>query len=208
MAETKKVQLKDLLGNELLPQTSSDLVKTSDGTLTTSLGKMITQITINGETVNVVSGKAAITLPTASEYSIQKAEIADEGFASTYTLTKDGVQVGSKINIPKDMVVQSGSVKTVTAADTPVAGYKVGDKYIDLVLANAENSHIYVLVSDLVDSYAAGNGIVITDNQISIDTTKVALKADVDTALENKADKATTLAGYGITDGITFTEIL
>lgn len=27
MAETKKVQLKDLLGNELLPQTSSDLVK-------------------------------------------------------------------------------------------------------------------------------------------------------------------------------------
>lgn len=61
MAETKKVQLKDLLGNELLPQTSSDLVKTSDGTLTTSLGKMITQITINGETVNVVSGKAAIT---------------------------------------------------------------------------------------------------------------------------------------------------
>ena len=67
MAETKKVQLKDLLGNELLPQTSSDLVKTSDGTLTTSLGKMITQITINGETVNVVSGKAAITLPTASD---------------------------------------------------------------------------------------------------------------------------------------------
>lgn len=116
MAETKKVQLKDLLGNELLPQTSSDLVKTSDGTLTTSLGKMITQITINGETVNVVSGKAAITLPTASEYSIQKAETADEGFASTYTLTKDGVQVGSKINIPKDMVVQSGSVKTVTAS--------------------------------------------------------------------------------------------
>ena len=109
MAETKKVQLKDLLGNELLPQTSSDLVKTSDGTLTTSLGKMITQITINGETVNVVSGKAAITLPTASEYSIQKAETADEGFASTYTLTKDGVQVGSKINIPKDMVVQSFS---------------------------------------------------------------------------------------------------
>lgn len=99
-------------------------------------------------------------------------------------------------------------MKTVTAADTPVAGYKVGDKYIDLVLANAENSHIYVLVSDLVDSYAAGNGIVITDNQISIDTTKVALKADVDTALENKADKATTLAGYGITDGITFTEIV
>lgn len=54
MAETKKVQLKDLLGNELLPQTSSDLVKTSDGTLTTSLGKMITQITINGETVKEV----------------------------------------------------------------------------------------------------------------------------------------------------------
>ena len=117
------------------------------------------------------------------------------------------VNVIEKINIPKDMVVQSGSVKTVTTANSPVAGYKVGDKYIDLVLANATNSHIYVLVSDLIDVYTAGTGVTITANQISVNTSVIASKSYTDTELAKKADKATTLAGYGITDALTYEEI-
>ena len=89
-------------------------------------------------------------------YTITKAATADEGYSSTYQLYKGETAVGDKINIPKDMVVESGDVKTCTQDDVPVSGYKVGDKYIDLVLANATSSHIYILVSDLIDTYTAG----------------------------------------------------
>lgn len=104
--------------------------------------------------------------------------------------------------------------------DTPVQGYKVGDKYIDLLLANTDNEHIYILVSDLVDVYSAGSGIVITGNSVTIDTEVVALKGESYTKAEadnrflqehqdisGKADKATTLAGYGITDALSYEEL-
>lgn len=111
-------------------------------------------------------------------YSLAKSETADSGYSATYQLTKDGAPVGDKINIANDMVVQSGQVSTVVTDDTPVQGYKVGDKYIDLLLANTDNEHIYILVSDLVDVYSAGQGIVITGNSIAVDTAKVAMKGE------------------------------
>ena len=113
-------------------------------------------------------------LPEAAEYSIVKAETAEEGYAASYNLTKDGVNVGATINIPKDYLVKSGEVKTVETADTPVSGYKVGNKYIDFVVNTVDGtgneSHIYLLVSDLVDVYTAGNdGIEVSaDNKISL----------------------------------------
>lgn len=108
------------------------------------------------------------TVYTEPTYAIAKAETAETGYSATYKFTKDGTQVGASINIPKDLVVESGSVKTCTEAGVPVEGYKVGDKYIDLVLANKDNSHIYILVSDLVDTYTAGTGITIAGNKISV----------------------------------------
>ena len=57
------------------------------------------------------------------------------------------------IDIPKDMFVESGTVETVTTADVPYEGAEVGDKYIDLILANATSDHIYIPVGDLVDIY-------------------------------------------------------
>lgn len=160
------------------------------------------------------------------EYSISKDAQAETGYAHTYHLTKDGVNVGASINIPKDIVVESGTVETCVQDDVPVAGYKVGDKYIDLVLANSSGSHIYILVTDLIDVYTGSTYIDIINNVVSlkysvletklqdtfyteseIDTKVSALEAS-DTALDQaKADKATTLAGYGITDAYTKTEI-
>jgi len=119
------------------------------------------------------------------DYTLVKQASADSGFASTYYLTKNGTQIGEKINIPKDMVVQSGSVKTVATANNPVSGYKVGDKYIDLVLANATNSHIYILVSDLIDTYTEGTAIIITNNQISVDI-NAKLKPMIDEFIKGK----------------------
>lgn len=180
------------------------------------------------------------------EYTITKDAQAETGYAHTYHLTKDGVNVGASINIPKDMVVESGTVETCTQDDVPVVGYKVGDKYIDLVLANSSQSHLYILVSDLIDVYQGSTYIDITNNTISLkysdletklqDTfyteseinnivdgleasiaTKVAqsdynakiaeLEAADDALDSAKADKATTLAGYNISDAYTKTEI-
>ena len=122
--------------------------------------------TIANAVLNKVSSKGYLT--SVDDYTITKAATADSGYSATYQLFKGSTAVGDKINIPKDMVVESGSVKTCETADTPVTGYAVGDKYIDLVLANAASSHIYILVSDLVDTYTNGNGLNLSNNTFSI----------------------------------------
>lgn len=104
------------------------------------------------------------------EYTLIKKDTADEGYISSYNLTKNGEIVGSTINIPKDYLVKSATLETVAIADTPVKGYIVGDKYIDFVVNTVQDdsniTHIYLLVSDLIDTYKSGQGIVISDNNI------------------------------------------
>ena len=75
------------------------------------------------------------------------------------------------IDIPKDMVVESGSVGTVTTPDDPYPGAQVGDKYIDLVLANASATHIYIPANSLVDVYTAQQNA--TQVQLAIDSNNV-----------------------------------
>lgn len=132
----------------------------------------VTGITVNSDAVTVTDGVAAITLPAAAEYQIVQQAEAESGFLATYTLEKDGVQAGAKINIPKDFLVKSVSLETCTVADTPVQGYVVGDKYIDFVvntIAGDESAtHLYLLVSDLIDVYTEGDGIDITDGAVSV----------------------------------------
>ena len=120
-----------------------------------------------------------LTSATVPEYSITKTSGGtNDAYSARYTLTKDGTAVSGAqtIDIPKDMVVESGTVGTVTTADTPYTGAQVGDKYIDLVLANATSDHVYVPVNDLVDVYTQGTGITISNNQISVDTTTIATR--------------------------------
>jgi len=102
--------------------------------------------------------------------SVVKLATASDGYASSYQLQdKDGNALGVTIDIPKDMVVSAGEVKTVATADDPYTGAAVGDKYIDLTIANAASSHIYIPVDSLVDVYKAGNGVAIADdNTISV----------------------------------------
>lgn len=65
----------------------------------------------------------------APEFAIEKQGEATEGYAATYrlkrTLGDETTYVGDSINIPKDLVVQSGSVKTVTEADQPYDGLRL-----------------------------------------------------------------------------------
>lgn len=106
-------------------------------------------------------------------YTMVKQATADSGYAATYYMTKDNVQTGVKINIPKDYLVKSASLKTVTTANSPYSGAAVGDKYIDFtvntVSTDGTESHIYLAVNDLVDVYTGGNGIAVSSgNVISI----------------------------------------
>lgn len=187
----KNIQIKDLEGNNLFPKTKASVVfnNSNQNLGTVEAGaevNVIESISVNGTPLTVTNKGVNITIDSESNYSVTKQTTAESGYAATYYLTKDGTQVGAKINIPKDMVVQSGSVETVATANTPVSGYQVGDKYIDLVLANASNSHIYILVSDLIDVYTEGNGINISSNSISVDTSDTTI---VDTAPTNNSTK-------------------
>lgn len=203
----KNVQMKDVNGNLLFPKTKAAVVYNNSNE---SLGGVeagaqvnkIEKIKLNGTELTISSKEVNIVLPAAAEYSIAQAATAETGYSATYHLTKDGVNVGAAINIPKDMVVQSGSVKTCTTADDPVEGYVVGDKYIDLLLANATNQHIYIKVTDLIDVYTAGNGLTLSNGQFAVNTsdtniadaaptassTKFAQSGGVYTALAGKQD--------------------
>lgn len=148
----------------------------------------IETISYNGSALTIDASRN-VALPV---FSMAKLSQADTGYAATYQFTKDGVLVGDKINIPKDLVVESGTVETVTVEDEPYEGAHVGDKYIDLVLANADDEHIYIPVNDLVDVYTAGTGISISGNVISVNLTAAEIP-------NLTSEKITALTGYSAT---------
>lgn len=96
----------------------------------------------------------------------------------TYTIKQNGTALGT-INIPKDLVVQSGSVVigetsgnnvVDNSGATPVTipNGVAGHKYLKLVIAN-QTTPIYIDTNDFVDIYTEGNGIDISNsNAISI----------------------------------------
>lgn len=126
------------------------------------------------------------------EYTIVKA--ADSGsYAAVYNLQKDGVNVGASINIPKDIVVKSGSV--------------VGDKIV-LVLNDEAGSTIEIPVGSLIEyvtsGSATGDMVVVAvsdDHKVTASitdgtVTKAKLHADVQASL-GKADTAVQPAALG-----------
>lgn len=115
-----------------------------------------------------------VTIPEVNipDYTIVKLGTATEGYIATYQLQKDGVQVGANIDIPKDYLVKSADIKVSTGDGDP-SGLPAGTKYIDFVINTkvgiGEESHIYLSVQELVDTYKAGNGITISGtNEISV----------------------------------------
>lgn len=102
-----------------------------------------------------------VTIPKVNVPVYNIVKDTDSGdYAAIYHLTKDGINTGAAINIPKDLFVKEGKV-----VDNP-AGQPAG-KYIELTLQNQANP-IYINVADLVDAYTPGNGITISaTNEVS-----------------------------------------
>ena len=93
--------------------------------------------------------KVVVPDVTHPEYSIVEDKTSTE-YSAVYHLTKDGANVGAAINIPKDMVVKSGTVET-----NPTG--KPAGTYLVLTLANATEDKIYINVGDLIEYVTAGD---------------------------------------------------
>lgn len=144
-------------------------------------------------------------------YSLIKDETAAAGDIATYHLTKDGVNEGIAINIPKDLVVASGSVETFVAGKLPEGVAEAGT-YIQLNLANSAKP-LYINVGTLIEYVTGGSGEndAIQIN-VSSDTHKVTasvkdgsitigmLAADVVASL-GKANSAVQAVAAGDTNG-------
>lgn len=99
--------------------------------------------------------KVVVPDVTHPEYTIAKK--ADAGdYAAVYQLTKDGTVVGVDINIPKDMMVKSGSVQTYEDGSLPTGVAEAGT-YIVLILNDKAETKLYINVGNLIEYVTSGS---------------------------------------------------
>jgi hypothetical protein len=134
-----------------------------------------------------------VNVPAGTDYTVTVTESTPEGYAKAYTIAQQATGLSTTINIPKDMVVSSGEVKT--NPDSNHTG-----TYLVLTLANATNDKVYINVSDLIEYVTAGEDTStvhvaidadhkVTANVINGSIGKDQLADAIKTSL-NKADSA------------------
>jgi len=108
-------------------------------------------------------------LVAALTISLDVAGTPTSGYLKTYILSQGISEIG-RIDIPKDLVVTSGSLVHGTwTDDTFTEDLEGPDTALKLIIANQEEP-VYINTKDLVDYYTAGNGIDIdnTHNTIAL----------------------------------------
>lgn len=129
------------------------------------------------ESINTSIGELDIN----KTVTITKQATADTGYFSTYVINQGGTALSPKINIPKDYLLKSASLKQCTVKDEPIEGLNVGNWYFDWVLNTAdetEESHLYLNANVLTDVYEGDNEtIIISDNVISVKPNVFAFKS-------------------------------
>lgn len=180
------------------PSSDSGLKKLASGGSTDELLQKINKeindrISVDTILSNDITTINEVTIPELSSNLMDSLSVTLESesqvsgdILKTYTIKQGGQEVGT-IEIPRDFLVISASVKTCETADVPVEGYKVGDKYIDFLLntkeGKGEERHLYVLVSDLVDNYTGGStstiSVGIVDNVICANVLPGSLTRDL-----------------------------
>lgn len=112
-----------------------------------------------GNALELATDGLKVTIPevTVPAYSMKKLDSATAGMSASYQLTKDGAGIGAIIDIPKDMVVESGTVETYTAGHLPTGVTEPGT-YIVLTLANATSDKLYIPASGLIEYVTGGSG--------------------------------------------------
>ena len=111
-----------------------------------------------GNALSLAADGLKVTIPevTIPEYSLKKLDTATTGMSASYQLTKDGAGIGAIIDIPKDMMVKSGSVQTYEAGSLP-AGVTEAGTYIVLVLNDTAETKLYINVGNLIEYVTSGS---------------------------------------------------
>ena len=99
----------------------------------------------------------------------EKIASPQQDYSKIYEISQGGILVGS-INIPRDMVVSSGTV------ETNPDGQPTGT-YLVLTLANATSDKVYINVGSLVDIYTAAKNA--TQVQLSINSVTREISASI-----------------------------
>ena len=112
-----------------------------------------------GNALELAADGLKVTIPevTVPAYSMKKLNTATSGMSASYQLTRDGAGIGAIIDIPKDMVVKSGTVETFIAGHLPTDVTEPGT-YIVLTLANATSDKLYISASGLIEYVTGGSG--------------------------------------------------
>ena len=140
-----------------------------DGTTLTAAINNVNARLGEGFTEENTVAKALSDLRTALTISLNVAGTPTSGYLKTYILSQGTKEIG-RIDIPKDLVVTSGSLVHGTwTDDTFTEDLEGPDTALKLIIANQEKP-VYINTKDLVDYYTAGNGINIdnTHNTIAL----------------------------------------
>ena len=181
-------------------------------------------VQISSETGNQLqlktTGNKGLFVPApadADTYTMTKLGTPSTGAAASYKLQKyvggagTAVDVGATIDIPKDMVVESGQVVTKGAPSSgdpwPYAG-----TFIELTLANATEDKLYIDVAGLIEYVTSGSQagdmvVIDIDQQHKVTAsitdgtiTKAKLASGVQASLD-AADSAVQSVAEGSTNG-------
>ena len=161
--DTSQLYLGDVkLSNQ--PEITADVerIATAEGKITTlenAVGTIANLTTT--EKSNLVAAINELVKKVANIQAtgvVTMTESTPEGYAKAYTIKQGETTVGT-INIPKDMVVESGALVVNPEGEDE-------GTYIELTLANATNDKIYINVKDLIDIYTAAESA--TEVQLAV----------------------------------------
>lgn len=130
-----------------------------------ALAELYEGIQTGGEGSVVTMESASGSGDTLTVYSLYQGVTASDDAAA-----KLAKKIGD-INIPKDYLVRSATIKVVETAGEPYSGAEVGDKYIDFVINTKDGDsgtpqHIYIALNDLV---AVMSGSTTSEITVTID---------------------------------------
>ena len=132
-------------------------------------------------------------IPAQTDYTVTVTPSDVTGVAKRYTIAQASTGLNVNIDIPKDMVVSSGTVVT-NPAGQPAGTYLV------LTLANATNDKVYINVGSLIEYVTSGSKTgdmvvvdVSADHKVTATITDGTItKAKLATAVQTSLDKADT----------------
>lgn len=201
----KKIKAKVTADNTATLASAKDAVKEAKESVEGKIGTLDNLTMTNKTDLVVALNEVAASVEAGGTGSVVKisTETTTEGYAKSYTFTQGSTKLGV-IDIPKDMVVSSGTVEK-NPADQPAGTYLV------LTLANATNDKVYINVGTLVDIYTAKAEA--TQIQLTIDSTTREISATIVagsvTATELAADAVVTakIADGNVTKAKLSTEV-